>query len=71
MSCTAEHPIEVRAIADGQILTDSEFPERDHVAEAFYASTVAFYRRSDNHGMEITVALIRGDDVVYETTITP
>ena len=63
------HPLEVRAIADGLVLTDAEFAEREHVAEAFFSSTVDYYRRTDT-GVEVTVALLRGDEVVYETTIT-
>ena len=63
------HPIEVRAIADGLLLTDREFDETDHIAEAFFSSTCDYYRRTDTHGLEVTVALLRGEEVVYETTI--
>lgn len=70
MTITATaHPLEVRAIADGLVLTDREFDEREHVAEAFFSSTVDYFRRIDTHGAEVTVALLRGDEVVYETTI--
>lgn len=64
-----EHPLEVRVIADGLLLADDQFSERHHTAEAFYSSTCDYYRRTDTHGMEVTVTLLRGDEVIYETTI--
>ena len=57
----------VRAIADGLLITYRVFGDREHTASAFYASTCDWFRRLD-HESEVTVQMVNGDQIEYETT---
>lgn len=59
----------VRVLWDGEILRETNVGCYEHIAGALYDNTVSDYRRSDPVDGGITVQLIVGDDVEYETFI--
>ncbi len=60
----------VRVLWEGEILFESgDFGDWYNTASAYFDSTVSLYRRSDLVSAGLTVQLLNGDDVEYETFV--
>lgn len=59
----------VRALWEGQVLESYDFGDMQASAEAMFSSAVSLYRRQDIIDGGITVQLLNGDDVEYETFV--
>lgn len=58
-----------RVLWEGEVLGDFDHGDFEHIAEAHFSSTVDLYRRSYSFDGGITVQLLNGDDVEYETLV--
>lgn len=58
-----------RVLWEGEVIGEFDHGEFEHIANAHFSSTVDFYRRSDPIDGGITVQLLNGDDVEYETFV--
>lgn len=59
----------VRVLWEGEVMENENFGDREHSASGYFRSTVEEYRWMDPIDGGVSVQLINGDDVDYETFI--
>lgn len=60
----------IRALWEGEVLEESiDFGDWSNTAFAYFDSTVSKYRRSNPLEGGVSVQLLNGDDVEYETFV--
>lgn len=59
----------VRALWEGEVLEYEDFGDFENLANARFSSTVSKYRRADPIDGGVSVQLLNGDDVEYETFV--
>jgi len=61
--------LSVRVFWESEILEVTDHADYRNIAEAHFTSTVAKYRQSDSVDGGVTIQLIDGDEVLFETLV--
>lgn len=58
-----------RVLWEGEVIYERDHGDYEHIANAHFDSTLDLYRRSDPLDGGVSVQLLNGDDVEYETFV--